>query len=112
MSSHPFLLCPPGPNVVETAWVKQLNPAIRPSFVSTISLALAGAARASAGIAVLPRYLGDAEPSLVRIPMPDAPVEPVWLTVHRDLRNTPRIRVLLDFLIRTLREDAALLSGK
>jgi DNA-binding transcriptional LysR family regulator len=57
--------------------------------VSTLSLALLAAARASAGLAVLPKYLGDADPALIYVPMPDEPSEPVFLTVHRDLRAAP-----------------------
>lgn len=60
---------------------------------------------------VLPRYLGDPAPGLVRIPMPHEPTESFWLTVHRDLRHSPRVRALLDFLAATLREDQALLRG-
>lgn len=96
---------------IETVWLKRLSPRARPKFVSDSSLALLAAARASAGIAVLTRYLGDAEPALRRIPMPDEPSEPIWLTVHRDLQATPRVRALLDYLATTLAHDAALLAG-
>jgi DNA-binding transcriptional LysR family regulator len=76
-----------------------------------VSLALQAAARASAGVTVLPRYLGDKDPALRHVPMPDEPSEPIWLTVHRDLKRTPRVRALLDFLAATLEEDAGLLRG-
>ena len=112
LSNHPILTSTPGPNVVETAWLKRLNSGARPRFISTISLALAAAARASAGIAVLPRYLGDIDPTLRRVPMPDPPTEGVWLTVHRDLRNAPRVRALLDFLVSALKVDQMLLHGR
>jgi DNA-binding transcriptional LysR family regulator len=96
--------------VIETAWIKRLNAEARPSFVSDISLVLSAAARASAGLAVLPRYLGDSDLLLRRIPMPDAPSEAVWLTVHRDLKDMPRVRVLLDFLASSLKQDELLLQ--
>jgi len=70
------------------------------------------AARASAGLAILPRYLGDAEPTLELVPMPDPPAEPIWLTVHQDLRGTPRVRALLEFLAARLKKDAPLLQGR
>jgi DNA-binding transcriptional LysR family regulator len=111
LSSHALLLATPGPNVPEVAWLKKLNPNARPAFVSTISLVLSAAARASRGLAILPRYLGDSDPTLRRVPMPDPPTEPVWLTVHRDLRSTPRVRVLLDFLVRSIEDDATMLRG-
>jgi DNA-binding transcriptional LysR family regulator len=43
--------------------------------------------------------------------MPEEPSEPIWLTVHRDLKQTPRVRAVLDHLLRALSEDAELLRG-
>jgi DNA-binding transcriptional LysR family regulator len=107
------LLGAPGARDIETVWLRKLNAKARPTFVSTFSLALLAAARASAGVAVLPRYLGDAEPTLRHIAMPHEPEpsEPVWLTVHEDLKATPRVRTLLDFLATTIARDAPLLRG-
>lgn len=112
LCEHAILTSTPGPNVVEAQWVKRLTGGAQPAFVSTLSLALLSAARASAGIAVLPRYLGDAEPALRHLPMPDPPSEGVWLTVHKDLKHTPRVRALLDFLAATLKADAQVLLGR
>jgi DNA-binding transcriptional LysR family regulator len=112
LKEHPLLVSTPGPNVVEAQWVKRLTGGTAPAFVSTLSLALLNAARASAGIAVLPRYLGDPESMLRRLDMPDAPSEPVWLTVHQDLKQTPRVRAVLDFLAAQMKEDAWLLRGR
>ena len=67
---------------------------------------------ANAGIAVLPRYLGDSEPELEYLPMPDEPCETLWLTVHRDLRSTPRVRAVLDFLIAQFERERASLRGR
>ncbi len=110
LAEHPLLTATPG--VVEATWLSKLASGVQPRFLSNLTLALVGAAKASAGIAVLPRYLGDVEPTLQHLPMPDEPSEPVWLTVHRDLKAVPRVRVLLDFLATCLTEDRALLSGR
>ena len=109
LHQHRLLTGPPGD--LEMTWLEKLNPSAQPAFTSTLSLALLEAAKSSAGVAVLPRYLGDAQPSLQHLPMPDAPSETLWLTVHRDLRQTPRIRALLDFLVKELGDDAARLRG-
>jgi DNA-binding transcriptional LysR family regulator len=109
--AHHALLSTPGDKELENVWLRRLCPAARPVFTSTVSLALQAAARASAGVTVLPRYLGDKDPTLRHVPMPDEPSEPIWLTVHRDLKRTPRVRALLDFLAATLEEDAGLLRG-
>jgi DNA-binding transcriptional LysR family regulator len=110
LSEHPIVTATPG--AMEADWVTRLTGGVQPRFSSNLTLALVGAARASAGITVLPRYLGDLEPTLQRIPMPDEPSEPVWLTVHRDLKSVPRVRVLLDFLAQCLKEDRVLLTGR
>lgn len=108
LSAHPLLLPPSG---VELDWVRQLVPSARAAFVSEVSLVLAEAAAAGAGVAALPKYLGETTPGLVHLPMPREPSEPLWLTVHRDLRQSPRVRVLYDFLTETIRADRALLVG-
>lgn len=108
LHAHPLLL--PGSGV-ERTWLRQLAPEVRPAFVSDVSLALAEAARADAGVAALPRYLGDATPGLTYIPMPREPTEALWLTVHRDLRETPRVRVLFDYLVAVGAADRARLLG-
>ncbi len=110
LDEHPILSAS-GAKDIETVWLRRLCPKARASFVSPFSLALLGAARASAGVAILPCYLGDAEPELRHLPMPDEPSEAVWLTAHRDLKETPRVRAVLDFLAESMKKDALLLRG-
>ncbi|MFF0952885.1 LysR family transcriptional regulator [Rhizobium leguminosarum] len=57
------------------------------------------AARAGAGVAGLPCFLGDADPDLMRIGE-GAPSfsRDIWLVVHRDLRKTPFVRAVMDFV--------------
>lgn len=69
-------------------------------------------AKTGAGIAVIPRYLGDAETELEYLPMPDEPRETLWLTVHKDLRSTPRVRAVLDFLIAQFERERTTLRGR
>ncbi len=110
--AHHALLVPPeddtGP---ERAWLEKLCPQARASLVSTVSVALQEAAEAGAGIAILPHFLVRRGSELTRVPMPNPPRESIWLTIHQDLRKTPRVRALFEFLVRTLRSDASLLGG-
>lgn len=56
------------------------------------------------GLAVLPHFLARGA-QLRPVAMPAAiPSRPIWLAVHRDLRNLARIRVVLDWLDRLLSE--------
>lgn len=112
LASHPILASAPSPGAIDAAWIARITGGARPAFVSELSIALLEAARAGAGIAVLPRYLGDAESTLRRIPRDDEPREPVWITVHRDLAETPRVRAVLDHVAACLERDRAMLLGR
>lgn len=54
------------------------------------------AARAGAGLVVLPCYLGDGDPALTRATHRLAELDAAhWLIVHRDLRRVPRVRAVM-----------------
>jgi DNA-binding transcriptional LysR family regulator len=110
LARHALLTSPAGPRVVDASWLAKLSGGARPALVCELSSALLEAARAGAGIAVLPRYLGDRDAGLVHLAMRDEPSEPVWMTVHRDVRNTPRVRAVLEHVARILERDRALLA--
>jgi DNA-binding transcriptional LysR family regulator len=60
---------------------------------------LLAAVRAGAGVAVLPSFLADRDPDLVRCLDPIAgDTSELWLLTHERLRHTPRIRAVMDFL--------------
>lgn len=60
---------------------------------------LAGAVQAGLGIGYLPCFAGDARPGLERLsdPRPEL-AGTLWLLTHPDLRQTPRIRAVMDHL--------------
>jgi DNA-binding transcriptional LysR family regulator len=98
-------------NIVEAQWLEQLSGGAHPAFVSNLTMALVAAVREGAGIAVLPRYIGDADKALKHIAMPNEPRETIWVTVHRDMKQTPRVRIVLDFIHACLKKDRKLLLG-
>jgi len=57
------------------------------------------AVRAGVGVAGLPCFIGDRQDDLVRI-YDDVPSfkRDIWLVVHRDLRKTPAVRAVMDFV--------------
>ncbi|MFO0628197.1 MAG: LysR family transcriptional regulator [Polyangiales bacterium] len=99
------------PTAVDARWLAKLTGDARPALVCDVSMALYEACREGAGIAVLPRYLGDRDATLTHLPMPDPPTEPVWITVHNDMRRVALVRTVLDHLARVIGRDADLLLG-
>jgi len=73
---------------------------------------LVPAARSGMGLAVLPCYVADADPDLVRLLGPrDVVVRELWLVLHRDARRIGRIRAFVDHLTAAIEADAAALLG-
>ncbi|WP_108790730.1 LysR substrate-binding domain-containing protein [Erythrobacter sp. Alg231-14] len=70
------------------------------------------AARAGLGLALLPCFIGDADPELVRA-SERRPLKArhIWLLTHSDLRRTARIRAFMDFAEKVLREAEPAFQG-
>lgn len=61
------------------------------------------AVRAGLGIGFFATYLARTDPDVSTIlPTMDLPELPMWLTVHREIRTSPRIRAVFDFLAAAL----------
>ena len=57
------------------------------------------AAKSGAGVASLPQFIGDTESDLQRVPFSGERFAPeIWLVVHADLRGSPLLRRVLDFI--------------
>lgn len=58
-------------------------------------------------------FMADPEPNLVRL-VPDAPVpqQDLWVLTHPDLRHTPRIRTLMDFITSAMKKKEDLVLGR
>ncbi len=72
------------------------------------------AARSGIGMALLPCYLGDGEPGLVRAlaePLPDLPGE-LWIVTHADLKGTARVRAFFDVVGEGLARERDLFEGR
>lgn len=62
------------------------------------------AALQGAGLALLPNFRADCHRTLCRVPARTAPpVAEIWLAVHRDNRDVPRVRAVLDCIAETVR---------
>lgn len=93
-------------------WLQRLLDGARPAVRGNNWLVLLEAARAGAGLAVLPCFLGDPDPQLQRIGgVIDDVFADQWLLVHRDLRALPRVRAVMDAVIVLFQRERPLLEG-
>lgn len=64
------------------------------------------AVKAGVGIASLPCFIGEREHDLVRVEKNAPPfAREIWLVVHRDLRRTPAVRAVMDFVTAVVSEQ-------
>ena len=68
--------------------------------------------RLGQGIGLLPCYLGDTDPGLVRMEEVDLiPDMHVWILTHGDLRTNPRVRALMDHFYQAFDTYRHIISG-
>lgn len=93
------------------AWLKEngLEGAVAMQHGS--AMGLLASVRSGIGLAVLPCFVADLDPDLVRCLPPTEDDRGLWLLTHERLRHTPRVRAVLDFLadrlMRMAREQRA-----
>ncbi len=84
--------------VPQERWLAKQAPERRITFRSNSTAALQAAARAGVGVAVLPCFLAERDPELARLGGPEPAPHELWLLVHGDLRRTPRVRAVIEWL--------------
>lgn len=94
----------------ESVWLSRHHPGKRIAFRSNSVQTQLAAARAGFGVALLPRWLADGEAGLQRQPSAvPPPTREVWLAVHRDLKDVPRVRAVIDHVTAVFEAERALL---
>lgn len=84
-------------------WLRVRVPENRIAASSTSVLTMAASVRHGLGFAVLPCFLGDTQPELLRVSEPIEDVmSTLWLVTHTDLRKHARVRAFRDFAIKHL----------
>lgn len=79
----------------------------RHAFQASSVSAIMGLAKAGAGVAVLPDPYAASQPDLVRCMAVEVPATEIWLVTRQDVRRTPHVRALIDFIY----GHAALIPG-
>lgn len=97
---------------LSTRWLAARLGSRPPALRCDRGTAILEAAKAGAGLAVLPCYVGDCEPGLKRIgaPIPDLS-ETAWLVARRDRLQRPAARAVADWVTSLLRRHISLFAG-
>lgn len=99
-------------SVPQERWLARVAPDRRVVFRCNSTAALLAAARTGLGVAVLPRYLADAEPGLARLAGPEPVDHELWLLVHGDLRRAPRVRAVIEWVDELVARARPALEGR
>ncbi len=93
-------------------WLDDLIKSPKVNFYSNSILAQCNAAVAGAGIALLPTFVADGVPGLIRI-IPDEAVvrREIWISVRKEQGALTRIRSVMKFLTHIFEMDRAFLMG-
>jgi DNA-binding transcriptional LysR family regulator len=93
----------------QQAWLRRILGGRRIVFEATDMFGQLAAAKAGAGMAVLPTIMGDGEPALVRIDVrPEPPPRDLWLITYPDLRRSPAVREVMTFLAGCIEQEPGL----
>ena len=114
LSEHRFVLGDSSlAHVIYTERAEALRGVGLPALRCDSLLAQRAAVEAGLGVAVLPCFLGDRSPELVRLFAPEPELtEQLWLVVHEQLRRVARVRVVADYLAEAIMAHAPELAGR
>lgn len=85
------------------SWLEAALPNATTSLKTNGRDAMLALARSGAAIACLARIIGDRASDLQRIPLsPSAPTPKLWLGLHHDARETPRVKAVVSYLVERL----------
>jgi len=94
------------------SWTKDACPDTDHNFYSDDTLLTLAALKAGAGLAYLPCFMGDGEPSLQRYREPEQQHDlGLWLVYHRDLKRIKRVRLFREHMQREIANITPKLEG-
>ena len=96
----------------EAVWLARQFPGAPLSFRASDFVEQAAAAKAGAGVVLLPHYIALAEPVLHLCQLsPTHPARDVWLLRRRQDRNDPGIKLVADYITRLFTEERNLFTA-
>jgi DNA-binding transcriptional LysR family regulator len=95
-----------------SVWLREVAPHAKLAARSDSVLGLLYSAKAGIGVAPLPTALGDAEPDLVRVLGPVDALTRIWRVLTTpELRHTPAVEALFDFLTEDTERLRPIITG-
>jgi DNA-binding transcriptional LysR family regulator len=101
-----------GASVPQERWLARVGPERQVVFRTNSTASLHAAARLGVGVAVLPCFLADRDPELARLSGPEPVNHELWLLVHGDLRRSPRVRAVIEWVDLLVEQARPALSGR
>jgi len=96
-----------------SAWLHDLGLDDRVIMHHASATGMLSAIRSGLGIAVLPCVVADAEPDLIRcVPPKGSHGRSMWLLTHERVRQSPRVRIVIDFLYDKLSAHIRMLEAQ
>ncbi|MES2751142.1 MAG: LysR family transcriptional regulator [Pseudomonadota bacterium] len=92
----------------ELEYTHFVSPDLRPAIKSSNLIAQLNSTIAGAGLCVLPCFIANGEPQLVRVLPAFKLIRTFWLLLHSDLRSIARVRVTADFIAEQVSQSHAL----
>lgn len=99
LAAHPFIGGGGGVWEPYQAWLRQFGLEDSVVMKYDTGTGLLAGVRHGMGLTILPAFIADREPDLIRcIPPKKEDSTGLWLLTHERLRHVPRVRLVLDFL--------------
>lgn len=96
----------------ELRYLNEIDEALAPTVRSSSILAQHRLIASGVGLGVLPCFIGDADPALVRV-LPEARIQrSFWTVTHQDTRQLQRVRAFKDWLTALVQERRGRLTGE
>lgn len=93
-------------------WLERHGCKAAPSIIYDTPNGLMSAVRAGLGLTILPCYVVDDDPDLVRCFKPDYCGRFLWLVTHQRCRDNPQVRLLMDHLAEALKRRELYLAER
>ncbi|MBL0769660.1 LysR family transcriptional regulator [Sphingopyxis sp. DHUNG17] len=94
----------------ELDYLGEIEPGLRATIRSSSILAQRRMIAGGSGVGVLPCFLAEGDPALMRVRRTQTIARSFWLALHRDVAQQPRIRAFIDWLDSEVKEARGLLA--